>query len=123
MYFKCSQLADDTTVFLNDEQSIVNCISLFTRFEYACGLKLNKGKSNIIKVGRSRDVYVPSKSYNLKWPVEPFKALEQWICNDSIMMQEVNQKECMERIEKCLNKLSGLECSLKSKAYLIFSTH
>ena len=48
--FKCSQLADDTTLFLDDEESIVNSISLFKRFEEACGLKLNASKSNIIKV-------------------------------------------------------------------------
>ena len=30
--YKCSLLADDTTLFLDDEKSIVNSISLFKRF-------------------------------------------------------------------------------------------
>ena len=117
--YKASQLADDTTIFLSDEVSIINCISLFKCFERACGLKLNFSKCDILKVGKNRSSYTPNSSYKMKWPTEPIKALGQWVTNDALEMQKLNEKECSDRINKSINKLKGVKCSMKSKVYLI----
>ena len=61
--YKYSLLADDTTVFLDNEISIINCISLFKRFQQACGLKLNLEKSEILILGKNRYTYTPAGSY------------------------------------------------------------
>ena len=54
--FKISQLADDTTMFLKDIQSIKNALALFNKFVYS-GLKLNLDKTEIIPIGMSQLSY------------------------------------------------------------------
>ena len=117
--YKCSLLADDTTLFLDDEKSIVNSISLFKRFQQACGLKMNMDKSEIIILGKVRKNYIPSAKYGIKWPIEPIKALGQWVTNDSDIMTSLNENECLTRIKDAASRLKGLKISLKAKVYLI----
>ena len=107
--FKCSQLADDTTLFLNDEISIINSVSLFKRFEQACGLKLNADKSEVLKLGTDRKTYNPDSNYNMKWPQSPIKALGQLVVNDSAQMQKINEEECVSRVENAIGKLKGIK--------------
>ena len=49
--YKIIQLADDTTIFVNDLNSLEVSISEFLKFEKMSGLKLNLEKCEIIELG------------------------------------------------------------------------
>ena len=49
-----SQLADDTTIFLSDYQSIDRVLHLLHHFQKCAGLKLNKNKTEAIKLGQEK---------------------------------------------------------------------
>ena len=83
-------------------------MSLFKRFEQACGLKLNADKSEVLKLGTDRKTYVPDSNYNMKWPQSPIKALGQLVVNDSAQMQKINEEECVSRVENSIGKLKGI---------------
>ena len=48
---KLTQLADDTTLFINNLQSFKNCISILKDFQSCSGLKLNYSKTEILPLG------------------------------------------------------------------------
>ena len=53
---KLSQYADDTTLFLKyEEQNIRNCMGSLLEFEGMSGLKVNKEKTKVVKIGGIRD--------------------------------------------------------------------
>ena len=45
------QLADDTSLFVQDMQSIVSAFHIFDKFEPCSGLKVNIDKCEIIPIG------------------------------------------------------------------------
>ena len=53
---KLSQYADDTTLFLKQEEhSIRSCMRTLLEFEEISGLKINKEKTKVVKIGVERD--------------------------------------------------------------------
>jgi hypothetical protein len=73
----------------------------------------------VFKLGINRNTYKPASDYKLKWPNEPVKSLGQWVTNDAFAMQNLNEQECVERVQKAIKSLNGVYCNLKSKTYLI----
>ena len=59
--YKICQLADDTTIFVRDIESVVHLITFLKNFYNCSGLKINLEKSEIIPVGSSRfqNIYLP----------------------------------------------------------------
>ncbi len=51
--FVISQLADDTTLFLNGTKSLVNALSLIEDFYSVSGLRLNKAKTKLFYLGNT----------------------------------------------------------------------
>lgn len=51
-YIQISQLADDTTLFLKDENAVINCLHKVEKFGTVSGLKLNKDKTEGLWLGR-----------------------------------------------------------------------
>ena len=68
MQFKITQLADDTTLFLKDINSLKAALDMLHIFRSISGLKLNESKTEILQIG------VPLTSnytlLNLKWKKE-----------------------------------------------------
>ena len=87
--FKVSQLADDTTIFLSDLDSVGNVLQLLEIFHAISGLKLNIEKTLAKCIGSLK----PNEcqiSYNLKWTTGPIKTLGVVITNDpKIILNEV----------------------------------
>ena len=74
--FKITQLADDTTLFLNDINSLKTVLKVLENFRKTSGLNLNKSKTEILQLG------VPLTSnytlLNLKGEEENIYALGSW---------------------------------------------
>ena len=54
-YIQISQLADDTTLFLKDENAVKNCIQIVELFGKFSGLKLNKEKTVGLWLGNGKN--------------------------------------------------------------------
>ena len=54
-YIQISQLADDTTLFLQDEKAVTECLNIVEQFGKVSGLKLNKEKTEGLWVGRGQN--------------------------------------------------------------------
>ena len=75
---KIVQLADDTTIFTKDLDSLQAFIADFKHFESISGLKLNLDKSEIIPLGplRQTEFVIPTKINMLKVNKKAFKTWE-----------------------------------------------
>ena len=54
-YIQLTQLADDTTVFLKNEQAIKNCLKVIKEFGRVTGLKLNMEKTEGLWLGKGKN--------------------------------------------------------------------
>ena len=97
-FFKITQLADDTTLFLNDIDSLKNVLKILENFRNISGLKLNNSKTEILQLG------VPLTSnytlLNLKWEKKKIYALGSWFYKD-------HNKSLIETHEKRLDILQS----------------
>ena len=50
-YYKITKLADDSTLFLKDINSLKNALAMLETFRNISGLKLNENKSEILQIG------------------------------------------------------------------------
>ena len=75
--FQITQLADDTTLFLADLESVVISISLFQTFASVSGLTLNLDKSEIIPLGENvhKNITLPQELKKLRYNNGAFKTL------------------------------------------------
>ena len=80
--FKKAQLADDTTLFLADLQSVQLSMSLFEKFSLVSGLKVNLEKSEIIPIGLTSTTDSNWKFDILKYNKGQFKTLGIWFSYD-----------------------------------------
>ena len=69
-----SQFADDTTLFLCDEISVKNVLEVLEHYSKCAGLKINKSKSEVIKLGKSV-ANLPDKICGLRIISKPTKVL------------------------------------------------
>ena len=54
-YIQVTQLADDTTVFLKNEQAVKNCLQVIKEFGKVTGLKLNIEKTEGLWLGKGKN--------------------------------------------------------------------
>ena len=79
--FKISQYADDTCLYLSNQESLRVSLSIIDLFSKCAGLKINRDKSEAIWIGASSNFR--HKPYGLKWPEEAVKCLGVYLCNDT----------------------------------------
>jgi hypothetical protein len=81
---KISQLADDTTCFLRDEQSAFNLLKLIDDFSKLSGLKCNLEKTEAIWIGANKGK--PPGKLPVKWSGVQFSTLGIVFVSDGIEM-------------------------------------
>ena len=81
--FKIAQLADDTTLFLSNLESVSNSIALFKFFSDFSGLRLNLDKTEIIPIGKNvgKNITLPQNLKKLRCKTSVFKTLGIWFSN------------------------------------------
>ena len=114
-----SQLADDTTIFLNDYSSIKQVFSLLEHFHKCAGLKLNKEKTEAVKLGQGS---VDSKSkFGIKWVTGPVKVLGLWVGKDKEEVIHKNFDIKLEKLRRLINMWKARNLSIKGKITLLRS--
>ena len=78
--FKISQYADDTCLYLSDQESLKAALIVIELFSKCSGLKINKDKSDAIWIGASSNFR--HKTCGLRCPKKPVKCLGVSLCNN-----------------------------------------
>ena len=104
---KLSLMADDTTLFLADIDSLTLSKHKFIEFEKCSGLKLNLNKTEIIPIGKSREKYItlPDELKTIQINHGPFKALGIWYSYDHEEILKLN----VDKRLKSMNTISIFE--------------
>ena len=116
--FKINQLADDTTLFTQDINSLKNALDLLDHFTLCSGLKTNKDKTEAIPINtiKSSDI-----SLGIKWKEGNFKTLGIWFSTDEQEMSKVNCSEKISSIRKILNLWSCRNLTIFGKVIILKS--
>ena len=98
---KITQYADDTTVFVKDEESVEQLLRLLDEFKSISGLEINTSKTEAMWLGCWIDkIRTP---FNFKWPKEPICALGIYFSYNTEHANKLNFEEKINNLEKTLN--------------------
>lgn len=116
--FKICQLADDTTLFIKDLDSLGNAFKVLERFSQISGLKLNKKKTQVIPL--NIDIAL-LPDIGIKWIDDNFKTLGIWFSTDLEKALKLNFSRCLDNIKTLLNIWKQRDLSLKGKVTILKS--
>ena len=117
---KISQLADDTTVFLSNFESVRNVLNLAEEFYQMSGLRLNKGKT-VAKCIGTLEQYGCNNEYQLLWTKGPIQTLGITISNDADTIMKENFLPRLKVFDNLLNIWHCRGLSLKGKVTVLKS--
>ncbi len=115
--FKISQLADDTTLFLKDTNSLREALNLLGKFSIGSGLQINRDKSEAIWIGASSNFR--HKPCGLKWTHDFIKCLGIYVGQDIDKAVEKNYTEKLKRVENLIQLWSARPLTLKGKITVV----
>ena len=121
--FKISLMADDTTIYTKNIQSIVNVILKFSEFAKCSGLKINLKKTEIIPIGSAtrKTISLPNIISMINIKKGPFKALGVWYSTDQNEITELNLNVRIKKMQTLVNIWTPRCLSLKGKVTIIRS--
>ena len=98
--------ADDLTIFVKNVDSITRLQYIFEEFEKISGLKINKGKTNFMWLGKEED---QPRTRLFGKLVKEVKILGVYFTLDIKIKEEMNYKEILSKIKKtsCLVETKG----------------
>ena len=111
--------ADDTSIFIANDQSLTEVCQVISEFEKASGAKLNRDKCSITGMGNWMD--------RTDWPIPwlrtetDLKILGIFYCQTEIETLEKNWDSIVSKVERAANMLSDRYLSLFQKAIIINS--
>ena len=118
--FKISQLADDTTIFVSNFESVYNVLKLIELFSKISGLKLNVNKT-VAKCIGSLEQDECGDLYNLKWTKGPVQTLGIIVSNDpQVIVNEVFMPR-LKVFSNILNMWHARGLTLKGKVTILKS--
>ena len=118
--FKISQLADDTTIFVLDLQSVSRVLKVINDFEAISGLKLNTEKTIAKCIGSLKHSDCAG-SYNINWTDGNIHTLGITISNDPKVIMEENFLPKLRSIDKVMTIWSTRGLSLKGRVTILKS--
>ena len=108
--FKIAQLADDTTLFLADLDSLKTAIEMFKNFGIYSELKLNLDKYNLARTIQETSI-----------KTGPFRTLGFWFTTDTTESINLNFGERLKKMEKILFLCTSRSLSWKGKIVILKS--
>ena len=120
---KICQLADDTTLFLQDIESLGETILQLKNFQACSGLKINLEKTEVIPIGvsKQKDINLPKSLSSSVINKGPFKTLGIWFSHDCNEMIRLNYQSKINKINSLINIWLCRNLSLKGKIQIIKS--
>ena len=119
--FKICQLADDTTLFLDNLNSIIQAVKIFQEFTKCSGLKMNLEKSEVIPIGtlKLKEVILPKCVSKLVVNKSAFKTLGIYFSPDINESVNLNFEPKISAMKTIINIWSARKLSLKGKVLII----
>ena len=99
-YIKLTQLADDTTLFLNSVLEIKIALQIIETFGKHSGLILNKNKTDAMFIGKLKNC--TDFLCDINWPDGPIKSLGVFFGHNRLQCNELNWSSKIENCEKIL---------------------
>ena len=118
--FKLTQLADDTTLFLQNEKSLQCVLKELDHFGLCAGLMLNKEKTEVIKLGHNAQTS-SNKICGITITNKPLKTLGIWISKNHNECLTLNYNEKLKKLENVLNIWRTRKLTLKGKITVLQS--
>ena len=118
--FIISQLADDTSLFLENNSSLIAALHLLDQFSTCSGLKLNKNKTEIFYLGNTNHRPNANIDPNLKISTH-FKSLGIYFHKEIEEMICRNLEERYKAFKSVLNMWYQRDLSLKGKITVLKS--
>jgi hypothetical protein len=115
---KLVQMADDTTTFIEDENSLENILKLLDTFEKYAGLKLNKTKTEAMWIGKN--VNNQAEPLQIKW-VKQVHALGIFFSYNTDSVIQKNFEDRAKEFKKILDMWSQRNLSLIGKITILKS--
>jgi hypothetical protein len=116
---KIGQYADDTTLFLDDEQSLTLAPTIINMFSKCSGLKMNRDKSESMYIGISSNFR--HKNSNIRWTNEFVKYLGVYVNKDNQKAATHNITLKLEKIQNLIKIWSSRYLTLKGKITIVNS--
>ena len=117
---KLCQLADDTTLFVLDNDSSRIALKTFEEFYRYAGLGLNKNKTVAVIMWNNGSIH-KDEILNINWSQKAFKTLGIWFSLNIEEMIEINITAKLKKISSLLNMWSARYLSLKGKITVLKS--
>lgn len=116
-HIQISQLADDTTLFLKDEQAITNCLNKVELFGKVSGLKLNKNKTEGLWLGVNENR--KDQFAGISWEQNYVKALGVYFGYDKQDLETRNWNAKLESIKKILNRWKYRDLTFQGRVLIV----
>ena len=116
-YIQVTQLADDTTVFLKNEEAIRNCITIIRDFGRVSGLKLNIEKTDGLWLGTGRNR--GDNFADINWDKDSIKALGVYFGYNRNKIEDKNWKNKVEKIKSILNRWNYRDLTMQGRILII----
>lgn len=112
------QYADDTTLMVEDIQSIDRAMGILERYCKGSGAKVNVGKSLCMRIGRAEEI---PQHIQLKEETQHIKILGVWVGMDSNKADILNWEGVLNGMGKRLRFWQARDLTLKGKVLIINS--
>jgi hypothetical protein len=111
-----SQIADDVTFFLKNEQDLEKVLKLTNIFAKYSGLKPNIDKCEALYLGPNKN---KTGHIQIKWPENPIRVIGIHICASYEEMVAENERRCIDIVETELLKWKYANLTLKGRVYVV----
>ena len=116
-YIHVSQLADDTTLFLKNENAVTDCLRKVEKFGNVSGLKLNKDKTEGLWLGGGSNRHDGFAGIN--WDKNCIKTLGVYFGYDKKETEIKNWSSKIESIKSTLNQWSRRDLTLQGRILIL----
>ena len=113
---KTIQMADDTTLFVNNKSSVQNVLNEIEKFSTVSGITLNKSKTEGIYLGNSN---ITDLNPNIKWTNSPVKSLGIYFGKCKKEVENLNWNPKVNKLQNTLNRWKTRKLTFYGKVTII----
>ena len=113
-----TQMADDTSIFVKDQNSIKQVLDTLHHFGNCAGLKLNTEKTEAIKLGQSKQLQ-QTKTFGLRWTQGPIKVTGIYVGKKLEENEEKTLNEKFVQMKSTLTIWKSRNLTIKGKITLL----
>ena len=114
--FKISQLADDTTLYLSDIESLKKMFLKLEKFSLCSGLKINKEKTEVFPLNINSEA---EKVIDVVWKRDKLKSLGVWFTLDENDMSVLNLNEKLINLKRSAEFWSARNISIHGRVMIL----